>query len=162
MFRFTKDGRLQSLSLLYAFFLGLGVLFVDFILSNRLAIWFEAWFPAMSRAGKNALGILVPALLCALLAWALFALLKKKRIVLLGYWIALVIALIVVIAIAIEYDAATAGALLPAFLGIFVAPAAAGAAVVTLLYVLWRRRNPDPIREEEQALAEKAEEEEQE
>ena len=98
MFRFTKEGRLQSLSLMYAFFLGLGVLFVDFILSNRLAIWFEAWFPAMSRAGKNALGILVPALLCALIAWALFALLTMKRIVLLGYWIALVIALIVVIA----------------------------------------------------------------
>ena len=60
MFRFTKEGRLQSLSLMYAFFLGLGVLFVDFILSNRLTIWFEAWFPAMSRAGKNALGILGP------------------------------------------------------------------------------------------------------
>ena len=92
-------------------------------------------------------------LICALLAWALFRLIRKKKIVLFGYWIALLIALIVVIAMAIEYDRATAGALLPAFLGIFVAPAAAGAAAATLLYVLWRRRNPDPIRQEEQALA---------
>lgn len=153
MFRFTKEGRLQSLSLMYAFFLGLGVLFLHFLISNRLTIWIEALFPDLSRAGKNALGILAPVLICALLAWALFRLIWKKKIVLFGYWIALLIALIVVIAMAIEYDRETAGALLPAFLGIFVAPAAAGAAAATLLYVLWRRRNPDPIRQEEQALA---------
>ena len=45
----TKDGRLQSMDLMYAFFLGLGILFLNFIIGNRLTILFEALFPAMPR-----------------------------------------------------------------------------------------------------------------
>lgn len=154
MFRFTKDGKLQSLTLMYAFFLGIAVLFLNFVISNRAAILFEDWFRGASRPVLNLLDILVPAILCAALAVPVFCLIRKKRTVLLGYWFAFLVAVTFLIAVAVMYDADVREALLPSFLGIFVVPAALETAVVTLLFLLWRKKNPDPIKEEQQRISE--------
>ena len=79
MFRFTKDGRMQSMDLMYAFFLSLGELFVCFLIGNRLTMLFEALFPSISRTAKNILGILVPAVFCALAAVLIFRIIRKKK-----------------------------------------------------------------------------------
>ena len=152
MFRFTKDGRLQSQNLLYAFFLGLGLLFVHFLIGNLLSVWIEPLVPAWSRAAKNAFDILVPALIAGALSALLFRLLKRKKIVLMACWFEFLLTVIFVIAMAFQYDADTVSVLLLAFLGIFVVPAAVSTAVVTIQYVLWRRRNPDPIHEEQREI----------
>lgn len=154
MFRFTKGGKLQSLTFMYAFFLGIAVLFLNFLISNRAAILFENWLSGSSRFLLNLLDILVPAVLCAALAAAVFYLIRKKRIVLLGYWFAFLIAVIFLVAVAVMYDAGVREVLLPSFLGIFLVPAAAEAAVATLLYLRWKKKNPDPILEEQQRLSE--------
>ena len=159
MFLFTKDGRLQSMDLMYAFFLGMGELFADFIIGNRLTILFEALFPALSRTGKNILAILVPAVFCALIAWLLFRIIRKKKIVLMSYWFGLILTAVIFIIILIEFDRETAELLIPAYIGTFVNPAAVCAAAVTLLFRNWLRDNPDPLREEEEAPGQAEEEE---
>ena len=159
IFLFTKDGRLQNMDLMYAFFLGMGELFVDFIIGNRLTILFEALFPAMSRTGKNILGILVPAAVCGLIAWFLFRIIRKKKIVLMSYWFGLILAVIIFVIILIEFDRETAELLVPAYIGIFLIPAAVCASAVTLLFGKWLQTNPDPLREEEKAAGQAAEEE---
>ena len=154
MFRFTKDGKLQSLTFMYAFFFGIAVLFLNFLISNRAAILFESWFSGSSRSLLNLIDILVPAALCAALAALLFHVIRKKRIVLLGCWFVLLVAVIFLIAVAVMYDADVREVLLPSFLGIFLVPAAAEAAVATLLYLRWKKKNPDPVLEEQQRLSE--------
>lgn len=154
MFRFTKDGKLQSLTLMYAFFLGIAVLFLNFLISNRTAILFEQWFPDEKRSFLNLLDILIPALLCAAVSVPVFFLIKKKKIVLFGYWFAFLVALIFLIAVAVMYDADVREVLLPSFFGIFVVPAAAETAAVTLMFLLWQKKNPDPVLEEQKRLEE--------
>lgn len=154
MFRFTKDGKLQSLTFMYAFFLGIAVLFLNFLISNRTAIWFEDWLSGASRSALNLLGVLVPAVLSAALSVPVFLLIKKKRIVLLGYWFAFLFAVILLIAVAVLYDPDVREVMLPPFAGIFLVPAALEAAVVTLLFVLWRKKHPDPVLEERKRLME--------
>ncbi len=157
MFLFTKDGRLQSMDLMYAFFLGLGILFLNFIIGNRLTILFEALFPAMPRTGKNRLGIAVPAVLCALVAVLLFRIVRKKKTVLMAYWFGMLLTVIIFVILFIEFDHEIFGLLLPAYIGIFVIPSAAGAAAVTILFRKWLLANPDPVREEEPELPEENE-----
>ena len=149
MFRFTKDGKLQSLTFMYAFFLGIAILFLNFLISNRVAILFEGWLSGTDRHLLNLFDILVPAVLCAVIVIPIFYLIKKKRIVLFGYWFAFLVALIFLIAVAVMYDADVREILLPSFVGIFIVPAAAGTAVATLLFLLWRKKNPDPVLEEQ-------------
>ena len=156
MFRFTKDGKLQSLTLMYAFFLGIAVLFFNFLISNRAAILFEGWLTGTDRRLLNLLDILVPAVVCAALVIPVFCLIKKKRIVLLGYWFAFLVALIFLIAVTVMYDADVREVLLPSFVGIFIVPAAVEVAVATLLFLLWRKKNPDPVLEEQQHPSEEA------
>ena len=158
MFRFTKDGRMQSMDLMYAFFLGLGELFVCFIIGNRLTILFEAFFPSISRTAKNILDILIPAILCALIAWLLFRLIRKKKTVLMSYWFGLILTVIIFVIILIEFDRETTELLIPAYIGIFVIPAAVCAAAVTILFRNWLQNNPDPLREEEGSAEQPAEE----
>lgn len=149
MFRFTKDGRMQSTDLMYAFFLGLGELFVCFIIGNRLTILFEALFPTLSRTGKNILGIFIPALICALIAALLFRIIRKKKIVLWSYWFGLILSAVILIVLLFEFDRETAGLFVPAYIGIFLVPAAVCAAASTLLFRRWLQSHPDPLREEE-------------
>ena len=157
IFLFTKDGRLQNMDLMYAFFLGMGELFVDFIIGNRLTILFEALFPAMSRTGKNILAILIPAALCGLIAWLLFRIIRKKKIVLMSCWFGLILTAVIFVIILVEFDRETADMLVPAYIGIFMIPAAVCAAAVTLLFRNWLLTNPDPLREEEKAAEQTAE-----
>lgn len=159
MFLFTKDGRLQNMDLMYAFFLGMAEVFLNFIIGNRLTILFEALFPAMSRTGKNILAILVPAVICALIAVLLFRVIRKKKNVLMSYWFGLILAVVIFVIILIEFDRETAEMLIPAYISIFVIPAAVCAAAVTLLFKNWLRANPDPLRDEEKAAEQAAEEE---
>lgn len=157
MFRFTKDGRMQSMDLMYAFFLSLGELFVCFIIGNRLTMLFEALFPSISRTAKNILGILVPTVLCALIALLLFRIIRKKKTVLTSYWFALIFAVVVLIIILIDFDRETAELLIPAYIGIFMIPSAVCAAAVTLLFRNWLKTHPDPLREEEKVTEQTAE-----
>lgn len=159
MFLFTKDGRLQNMDLMYAFFLGLGEVFLSFIIGNRLTILFEALFPAMSRTGKNILAILVPAVICVLITGLLFRIIRKKKNVLMSYWFGLILILVIFIIIVFEFDRETAELLIPVYISIFVIPAAVCAAAVTLLFRKWLRNNPDPLRDEEKAAELAAEEE---
>ena len=157
LFLFTKDGRIKSLDLLYGFFLAVAALFVDFLIGNRLTILFEDFFTGQSRAILNVLDTVVPTALCALLAALLFRLIPKKRIVLIAYWIAWVLVTVLLAAMLFLYDRDTLGVLFWPFFCIFWVPAAANAAVVTALYARWRKRNPDPILEEEAEMREERE-----
>ena len=148
MFYFTRNGRPQNADLMYAFFLGLGIMFLNFIFGNRVTILIENLLPDASRGLKNCLGIAIPALLCVLAAWLLFRLIRKKKIVLWAYIFSLVTALIFVAAMVFTYDRETAGELFIPFASIFVIPAAAGMLTVSLLYRRWCKLNPDPVREE--------------
>ena len=148
IFLFTKDGRLQSMDLMYSFFLGLGVLFLDFIIGNRLTILLEGLLPSMSRSGKNLLGIILPAVLCALIALLLFRVIRKKKTVLMAYCFGLLLTLIIFAVLFFEFDRETFGLLFPAYIAIFVIPAAVGAVTVIFLFRGWLRNNPDPFREE--------------
>ena len=152
MFLFTRDGNLQNLDLMYAFFLGVILSFVNFLIGNRLAILFENLFPSFSRGTKNALDIAVPALLCAGAAALLFHLIRKKKVVLMACVIALLITLVFLISMVFMYDRETMEILLPSFIGIFIVPALAAAVTAGLLYRSWSLKNPDPIREEEREL----------
>ena len=152
MFLFTRDGNLQNLDLMYAFFLGVILLFADFIISNRLTMLFESLFPSFSRGAKNALDIAVPALLCALIAALLFHLIRKKKVVLMACIVALIITLVFLAAMVFMYDRETMEILLPSFIGIFIVPALAAAVTAGMLYRSWSLKNPDPIREEEREL----------
>ena len=160
MFLFTKDGKLQSTDLMSSVFLGLGILFLHFIISNRLTILFESLFPALSRSGKNLLGILVPAILCALAAVLLFRLIRKKNIVLMSYGFALLLGIVVLVIILFEFDAETISLMTPAYIGIFIIPSAAGTVTVTLLYRKWLQSHPDPLKEEQPEPEPEPEEEE--
>jgi len=153
MFLFTRDGRLQNLDFMYAFFLGVGILFINFIISNRMAVIIENLFTSSSRTLKNFLDIIIPAVLCGLAAWLLFRLIKKKKIVLMAYCFSLAIPVIFILVIVIMVDRETVETLLPPFLGIFAAPGLAGMLTAALLYRKWLILNPDPIREEERELA---------
>lgn len=148
MFLFTKDGRLQSMDLMYSFFLAIGILFLNFAVSNRITILFESVFPGLPRAWKNLLDILIPAVLCTLAAALLFRIIRKKKIVLMAYCTALLLVVIITVIILFEFDSATLEVLLPAYAGIFLIPAAAGTAATILLWRSWSLRNPDPRREE--------------
>ena len=159
MFRFTKDGRMQSTDLMYAFFLSLGELFVCFLIGNRLTMLFEALFPSISRTAKNILGILVPAVLCGLAAVLIFRIIRKKKVVLMSYWFGLIFAIVIFIIILIDFDRETAELLVPPYIGIFVIPAAVCSAVSTILFRNWLRNNPDPLLEEEKAAEQTAGEE---
>ena len=147
MFLFTKDGRLQSLDLMYAFFLGVGILFLNFLVSNRLTFLFEILLPDMSRTGKNVLGILVPAVICALAALLLFRIIRKKKIVLMAYCLALLLVTVIFVIVLFEFARETLEVLLPAYAGIFLVPAAAGTAAAVQLFRNWSRHNPDPLQE---------------
>ncbi|MBQ9330253.1 MAG: hypothetical protein IJ221_04620 [Oscillibacter sp.] len=142
LFLFTKDGRIKSLDLMYGFFLAVGLLFLDFVISNRLTLLLETLLAEQGRGVKNAADTLVPALLCALAAALLFRLIRKKRIVLIAHWIAWIIAAVLLIAMLFLYDRETLGLLWPPFACIFGVPATVNAAVVTALFVCWRKRQP--------------------
>lgn len=152
MFRFTKDGKLQSLTFMYAFFLGIAVLFLNFLISNQTSLLFESWFRGLSRSALNLLDTIVPTVLCAAIVLPVFLLIRKKQIVLLGYWFAFLIALIFFLAACFLYDSDVRDILLAPFFCIFVVPAIAEAIVVTFLFVMWRKKNPDPIGEEQKEL----------
>ncbi len=154
MFLFTKDGRLQSMDLMYSFFLAIGILFLNFAVSNRITILFESAFPSLSRVWKNLLDILIPAVLCTLAAALLFRIIRKKKIVLMAYCTALLLVVIILVIILFEFDRDTLEVLLPAYAGIFLIPAAAGTAVSVLHWRNWSLRNPDPLREEPQPAEE--------
>ena len=139
---FTKDGRIKSLDLMYGFFLAVGLLFLDFVISNRLTLLLETLLAEQGRGVKNAADTLVPALLCALAAALLFRLIRKKRIVLIAHWIAWIIAAVLLIAMLFLYDRETLRLLWPPFACIFGVPATVNAAVVTALFVRWRKRQP--------------------
>ncbi|MBQ6518149.1 MAG: hypothetical protein IJI14_05470 [Anaerolineaceae bacterium] len=157
MFLFTRDGNLQNMDFMYAFFLGIILLFADFIISNRLTMLFESLFPSFSRGAKNALDIAVPAALCAGAAALLFHLIRKKKIVLMACIMALLITLVFLTAMLFMYDKETMEILLPSFVGIFIVPALAAAVTVGLLYRRWLAKNPDPRREEERELEQRSE-----
>lgn len=142
LFLFTKDGRIKSLDLMYGFFLAVGLLFLDFVISNRLTLLLETLLAEQGRGVKNAADTLVPALLCALAAALLFRLIRKKRIVLIAHWIAWIIAAVLLIAMLFLYDRETLRLLWPPFACIFGVPATVNAAVVTALFVRWRKRQP--------------------
>ncbi|MBR1690853.1 MAG: hypothetical protein IJ713_08805 [Oscillibacter sp.] len=142
LFLFTKDGRIKSLDLMYGFFLAVGLLFLDFVISNRLTLLLETLLAEQGRGVKNAADTLVPALLCALAAALLFRLIRKKRIVLIAHWIAWIIAAVLLIAMLFLYDRETLGLLWPPFACIFGVPATVNAAVVTALFARWRKRQP--------------------
>ena len=152
MFLFTRNGSLQNADLLYAFFLGIAVLFLNFILGNRLTMLIEDLLPDSSRALKNFLGILVPTALCVLLAWLLFHYIRKKKIVLMAYLAALIITLVFAAAMLFTYDRETLAVMFPAIAGIFIIPALFSTLAEALFYRSWLRNNPDPIREEEREL----------
>ena len=152
MFMFTRNGNLQNADFLYAFFLGIILLFLNFIISNRLTILFESLFLSSSRGFRNFLGIAIPSVFCALIAVLLFRTIGRKRITLLAYCIALVIMVIFTLGMVFMYDREVVVELLPAFLGIFIAPNLAGILAAALLYRKWRNQNPDPIWEEEMEL----------
>ncbi len=154
MFLFTRDGKLQSTDLMYAFFLAIGILFLNFGISNRLSVAFEHFFSEMPRSGKNALGILVPAILCALAALLLFRIIRKKKITLMAYCISMILVIVVLVILLIEFDRDTLELLLPAYTGIFVIPALAGTAAVIMQFRQWSLRNPDPLSETESASEE--------
>ena len=107
MFSFTKDGKLQSLDLMYSFFLSVGVFFVQFLISNGITMLVERLFPAWSRGAKNAADILLPVLLSMLLALILFRLIRKKSIVTVAYVIAFLLVGILILYMACTYDAET-------------------------------------------------------
>jgi len=142
LFLFTKDGRIKSLDLMYGFFLAVGLLFLDFVISNRLTLLLETLLAEQGRGVKNAADTLVPALLCALAAALLFRLIRKKRIVLIAHWIAWIIAAVLLIAMLFLYDRETLRLLWPPFACIFGVPATVNAAVVTALFVRWLKRQP--------------------
>ena len=152
MFSFTKDGKLQSLDLMYSFFLSVGVFFVQFLISNGITMLVERLFPAWSRGAKNAADILLPVLLSMLLALILFRLIRKKSIVTVAYVIAFLLVGILILYMACTYDAETGSVMIAPFLGIFLAPTAGGAALAIWLFVRWRKAHPDPILEEEAEL----------
>jgi hypothetical protein len=152
MFLFTRDGNLQNLDFMYAFFLGVALLFVNFIIGNRLTMLFESLFPSFSRTAKNILDIAVPAVLCAAVAALLFRVIRKKKVVLMACMITLTITLVFIGAMAFMYDRETLEVMLPSFIGIFVVPALTAAMTVTLLYRRWTVKNPDPILEEQREL----------
>ena len=142
LFLFTKDGRIKSLDLMYGFFLAVGLLFLDFVISNRLTLLLETLLAEQGRGVKNAADTLVPALLCALAAALLFRLIRKKRIVLIAHWIAWIIAAVLLIAMLFLYDRETLRLLWPPFACIFGVPATVNAAGVTALFARWRKRQP--------------------
>lgn len=156
MFLFTRDGNLQNMDLMYAFFLSVAVLFVNFLIGNRVTMGVECLLPDASRGLKNFLDIGIPALLCAAAAGLLFRLIGKKNIVLKTYILLVLITLIFIIAMAVMYDRETLGILLPSVTGIFLVPALTSLAAVILLYRSWAAKNPDPIREEERELEERS------
>ncbi len=157
LFQFTKDGQVKSQDLLYGFFLGVGTIALSFIISNRLTIWFETWFSTLSRQALNALDIAVPTILCMLVCLLLFRLIRKKRIVLSAYWIAFILVAVFLVGMLFLYEKEILEVLLLPMISIFAVPTGACAALATLLYARWRRRNPDPIKDEENALAKEEE-----
>lgn len=157
MFLFTRDGNLQNMDFMYSFFLSIALLFIHFIIGNRLAILFERFFSASSRTLKNLLDIFIPALLCAALALLFFRLFRKKKIVLMTYIMLLIIVLVLIIAMSVMYDSETLEVLLPSMIGIFLVPALASAMTVGVLYRRWQVNNPDPRREEERELEQRNE-----
>ena len=122
MFLFTKDGKLQSMDLMYSFFLGIAELFLYFLIANRLTILIEDVFPAMARSGKNWLGILIPAVLCALIAGLIFRIIRKKKIVLMSCWFGVMLIAVILVILLFELDHETLEALIPAYIGIFMIP----------------------------------------
>lgn len=156
MFLFTRDGNLQNMDFMYAFFLSVVLLFVQFIIGNRLTILFESLFPSFPRTLKNLLDIAVPAAVCAAGAALLFRLIRKKKIVVMAYIMLLVITLVFIIAMAVMYDRDTVEVLLPSVIGIFLVPALAAALTAGLLYRRWTVSNPDPRKEEERELERKS------
>ncbi len=158
MFLFTRDGNLQNMDFMYAFFLSVAVLFVNFLIGNRFTIGAERLLPDASRGLKNFLDIIIPALLCAAVAALLFRVIGKKKIVLMAYVLLTLITLIFLIAMAVMYDRETLEVLLPSVTGIFLIPALASLAAVILLYRRWSAKNPDPRKEEERELEERSKE----
>lgn len=158
MFLFTKDGKLQNMDLMYSLFLGVGILFLNFIIGNRITIFAEEIFPEMSRAGKNLLDILIPAIICGLAAFLLFRIIRKKKIVLMAYCTALLLVIIIFVILLFEFERETLDVLLPAYTGIFIVPALAGTVISAILFRFWTQSNPDPSREEEASMPPEPEE----
>lgn len=142
LFLFTKDGRIKSTDMLYAFFIGIATVFADFLISNRLTILFETLLADQSRFVKNAVDTLVPTLLCMLITALLFRLMRRKSIVLMAYWCAWLLVTVFLAAILFTYDRDTLEVLLMPLICIFEVPAAANALLATGLFGRWRRHLP--------------------
>lgn len=153
MFLFTRDGNLQNMDFMYAFFLSVVLLFVNFFIGNRVTILFESLFSDASRMLKNILDIVIPAGLCTAAAVLLFRVIRKKKIVLMAYVILLVITVVFIVTMAVMYDKETMEVLLPSLIGIFLVPSLTSLIGIVLLYRKWQANNPDPKKEEERELA---------
>lgn len=140
LFLFTKDGRIKSLDLMYGFFLAVGIISADFFISNRLTILFEELLADATRAIKNMVDTVVPAIVCALLTVLIFRIIRKKRIVLLAHWIACVVAAVLLLSMLFLYDMETLELMLAPFVCIFGVPAAVNAVVATALFYRWNRQ----------------------
>lgn len=137
-FTFTKEGRVKNLDLMYGFFLAIGQMFVNFFIGNRLTLLFEKVLTGWSRPMKNAADTLVPMLLCMAVTALLFLVIRKKNIVLIAQWIGLIIAAVLLIVMLFLYDKETLSLVFLPFVCMFGVPAAADAALATVLYL--RRR----------------------
>lgn len=142
LFLFTKDGRVKSTDLLYAFFIGVATVFVNFLISNRLTILFETLLDGQSRFMKNAVDTLVPTLLCMLIAALVFRLMRRKSIVCMAYWCAWLLVTVFLATILFTYDRETLEVLLWPLVCIFEVPAAANAILATGLFWHWRKGLP--------------------
>lgn len=143
LFLFTKDGKVKSADLLYAFFLAVVTIFTDFVIANRLTFLFEEILDGQTRAVKNMIDTMVPTILCMLLAAILFRIIKKKRIVLMSHWIAWITATAVLVIVLIMFDRETLETLFFPLACIFEVPALANTVLVTILFCRWRNRQKD-------------------
>ena len=135
MFVFTDgQGKIKSLDMVYAFLLGIVILFLYYGIQSLITLNFEKWFPDLSRTALNVLDIGVSSIISTALMCGVFALFKNKKPIMMAFLTALAFILVVILIMLIKYSGSTLSIALPVVIYMFFIPIGFGTICIYLLY----------------------------
>lgn len=131
MFSFAENGKLKSLTLVYALLLAFAVIFAYFGAQHFLTLWFQELFADQLSLGlMNFVDIALPTLVCTVIACLIHWFIKNKKLFPIAYVMALILEIVAILYILFTFPADLKAELMPPALYMFFLPLLFGAVCV--------------------------------